>query len=129
MSASWALGGSSSINGTIFQRGNPSDYQRWAAEAGMEQSGYAHFMAVNREGVKAAIEGDAANAELPPKERNQMILKNLGANWSALDDAAKAKWKDEAPEKETTVKKKKKKKSAGGTPKGAKKEANWTSAC
>ena len=88
----------------------------------VKQTGYAHFMAVNREGVKAAIEGDAANAELPPKERNQMILKNLGANWSALDDAAKAKWKDEAPMVEKKAKKAKepkepkapKEKKAGG---------------
>ncbi len=34
------LGGSSSINGMIFQRGNPLDYERWAADPGMEMWGY-----------------------------------------------------------------------------------------
>jgi choline dehydrogenase len=38
------LGGSSSINGMIFQRGNPLDYQRWAADPGMEQWDYAHCL-------------------------------------------------------------------------------------
>jgi len=38
------LGGSSSINGMIFQRGNPLDYDRWAAEAGMESWSYAHCL-------------------------------------------------------------------------------------
>jgi choline dehydrogenase len=34
------LGGSSSINGMIFQRGNPLDYERWAAEPGMKDWDY-----------------------------------------------------------------------------------------
>jgi choline dehydrogenase len=38
------LGGSSSINGMIFQRGNPLDYQRWAAEPGMESWDYLHCL-------------------------------------------------------------------------------------
>jgi choline dehydrogenase len=38
------LGGSSSINGMIFQRGNPMDYQRWAADPGMEAWDYAHCL-------------------------------------------------------------------------------------
>ncbi|MDH3296044.1 MAG: GMC family oxidoreductase N-terminal domain-containing protein, partial [Acidimicrobiia bacterium] len=35
------LGGSSSINGMIFQRGNPMDYDKWSAQPGLEQWSYA----------------------------------------------------------------------------------------
>jgi choline dehydrogenase len=38
------LGGSSSINGMIFQRGNPLDYERWGADAGMGEWDYAHCL-------------------------------------------------------------------------------------
>ena len=38
------LGGSSSINGMIWQRGNPMDYQRWAKDHGMEKWDYAHCL-------------------------------------------------------------------------------------
>jgi choline dehydrogenase len=38
------LGGSSSINGMIFQRGNAMDYERWAGDAGMSQWDYAHCL-------------------------------------------------------------------------------------
>jgi choline dehydrogenase len=38
------LGGSSSINGMIFQRGNPLDLERWAADTGMGDWGYAHCL-------------------------------------------------------------------------------------
>ncbi len=38
------LGGSSSINGMIFQRGNPLDFERWAADPGMETWDYAHCL-------------------------------------------------------------------------------------
>ena len=38
------LGGSSSINGMIFQRGNPLDYERWAADEGMQRWDYAHCL-------------------------------------------------------------------------------------
>jgi choline dehydrogenase len=38
------LGGSSSINGMIFQRGNPMDYGRWAADPGMSAWDYAHCL-------------------------------------------------------------------------------------
>jgi choline dehydrogenase len=38
------LGGSSSINGMIFQRGNPLDYERWGADPGMSTWDYAHCL-------------------------------------------------------------------------------------
>jgi len=38
------LGGSSSINGMIHQRGNPMDYERWGADEGMDTWDYAHCL-------------------------------------------------------------------------------------
>ncbi len=38
------LGGSSSINGMIFQRGNPLDFERWGADPGLEYWDYAHCL-------------------------------------------------------------------------------------
>ncbi|UOQ91934.1 choline dehydrogenase [Halobacillus shinanisalinarum] len=38
------LGGSSSINGMIYQRGNPKDYERWGADEGMGTWGFAHCL-------------------------------------------------------------------------------------
>ena len=38
------LGGSSSINGMIFQRGNPLDYEKWGRTPGLENWDYAHCL-------------------------------------------------------------------------------------
>ncbi len=38
------FGGSSSINGMIFQRGNPLDYERWGADPGMADWDWAHCL-------------------------------------------------------------------------------------
>ena len=38
------LGGSSTINGMIFQRGNPLDYEKWAQDQGMKGWDYAHCL-------------------------------------------------------------------------------------
>ena len=38
------LGGSSSINGMIWQRGNPLDFERWSKDEGMANWDYAHCL-------------------------------------------------------------------------------------
>lgn len=38
------LGGSGSINGMIFQRGNPMDFERWGKEPGLENWDFAHCL-------------------------------------------------------------------------------------
>ncbi len=38
------LGGSSCINGMIYIRGNPMDYEKWAKEKGLEDWDYAHCL-------------------------------------------------------------------------------------
>ena len=38
------LGGSSSINAMVYQRGNPLDFDRWAADPGMGDWDYAHCL-------------------------------------------------------------------------------------
>ena len=38
------LGGSGSINGMIFQRGNPLDYEKWGRDSGMESWDFAHCL-------------------------------------------------------------------------------------
>ena len=54
------LGGSSSVNGMIFQRGNPLDYERWASDAGMEAWDHAHCLPYFKrmENCLAAAEDD-----------------------------------------------------------------------
>ena len=56
------LGGSSSINGMIFQRGNPLDYERWAADPGMEQWDYAHCLPYFKRMETCLAGADAAGA-------------------------------------------------------------------
>jgi len=53
------LGGSSSINGMIFQRGNPMDYDKWAAEPGMASWDYAHCLPYFKRMEDRLVGGDA----------------------------------------------------------------------
>jgi choline dehydrogenase len=54
------LGGSSSINGMVFQRGNPLDYERWSTDPGMQMWDYAHCLPYFKrmESCPAAVRDD-----------------------------------------------------------------------
>ncbi len=62
------LGGSSSINGMIFQRGNPLDYERWAADGGMERWDYAHCLPYFKR-MEQCLAGDDHSG--PPASRGR----------------------------------------------------------
>jgi choline dehydrogenase len=57
------LGGSSSINGMIFQRGNPMDYERWAADPGMESWDYLHCLPYFKRMETSLKEDGRSNAD------------------------------------------------------------------
>ncbi len=52
------LGGSGSVNGMIFQRGNPMDLERWAADPGMETRDYAHCLPYFKKMEHCVVGGD-----------------------------------------------------------------------
>jgi choline dehydrogenase len=60
------LGGSSSINGMIFQRGNPLDYERWASDQGMERWDYAHCLPYFKRMENCLAGGDAFRGDRGP---------------------------------------------------------------
>jgi len=60
------LGGSSSINGMIFQRGNPMDYDKWAAEPGMEHWAYEHCLPYFKRMENRLVGGDEWRGESGP---------------------------------------------------------------
>ncbi len=57
------LGGSSSINGMIFQRGNPMDYERWAGEPGMAQWDYLHCLPYFKRMERLLLEDGRSGAD------------------------------------------------------------------
>ena len=60
------LGGSSSINGMIFQRGNPMDYQRWAGDKGMKSWDYSHCLPYFKKMETCLAGGDEYRGEKGP---------------------------------------------------------------
>ena len=85
------LGGSSSINGMIFQRGNPLDYERWAADPGMADWDYAHCLPYFKrmENCLAAAEDDPFRGHTGPLvlERGPASNPLFGAFFAAVQQA------------------------------------------
>ncbi|MCG8424772.1 MAG: choline dehydrogenase [Proteobacteria bacterium] len=70
------LGGSSSINGMVFQRGNPMDYQRWAGDQGMDRWDYAHCLPYFKKMENCLAGGDEYRGDEGPLELERGPGKN-----------------------------------------------------
>ena len=62
------LGGSSSINGMIFQRGNPLDYERWGKDEGMKTWDYQHCLPYFKKMENCLAGGDEYRGDSGPLE-------------------------------------------------------------
>ena len=84
------LGGSSSINGQIFQRGNPLDYERWSKDQGMQNWDFAHCLPYFKkmESCLADPNGALRGADGPLKlERGQAKGPLFQAFFKAVQEA------------------------------------------
>jgi choline dehydrogenase len=86
------LGGSSSINGMIFQRGNPLDYERWAADRGMDAWDYAHCLPYFKKLEDCLAGGDEYRGDAGPLvlERGAATNPLFGAFFEAVEQAGYA---------------------------------------
>jgi choline dehydrogenase len=83
------LGGSSSINGMIFQRGNPMDFERWAADPGMDSWDYAHCLPYFKRMENCLAGGDEYRGDDGPLvlERGPAENPLFGAFFEAVQQA------------------------------------------
>jgi len=90
------LGGSSSINGMIFQRGNPMDYQRWAGDPGMADWDYAHCLPYFKKMETCLAGGDEFRGTAGPLllERGPATNPLFTAFFEAVQQAGYALTKD-----------------------------------
>jgi choline dehydrogenase len=82
------LGGSSSINGMIFQRGNPLDYARWAADPGMSGWDYAACLPYFKR-MEKCLAGDEYRGDSGPLvlERGPATSPLFAAFFAAVQEA------------------------------------------
>lgn len=90
------LGGSSSINGMIFQRGNPLDYERWGADPGMAGWNFAHCLPYFKRMENCLAGGDEFRGTTGPLvlERGPATNPLFGAFLSAAEQAGHARTDD-----------------------------------
>jgi choline dehydrogenase len=83
------LGGSSSINGMIFQRGNALDYERWAADSGMGEWDYEHCLPYFKRMENCLAGGDEYRGTDGPLflERGPVTNPLFGAFFGAVQEA------------------------------------------
>jgi choline dehydrogenase len=83
------LGGSSSINGMIFQRGNALDYERWAQDPGMSAWDYAHCLPYFKRMENCLAGGDEYRGTTGPLvlERGPATNPLFGAFFEAVQQA------------------------------------------
>ena len=83
------LGGSSSINGMIFQRGNPMDFQRWGRDPGMGQWDFRHCLPYFKKMENCLSGGDSYRGTAGPLtlERGPGTNPLFGAFFDAVQEA------------------------------------------
>jgi choline dehydrogenase len=86
------LGGSSSINGMIFQRGNALDYERWGADPGMGTWDYAHCLPYFKRMESCPTGADEWRGDAGPLklERGPVANPLFGAFFEAVQQAGHA---------------------------------------
>jgi choline dehydrogenase len=86
------LGGSSSINGMIFQRGNALDYERWGADPGMGTWDYAHCLPYFKRMESCPTGADEWRGDAGPLKLERGPVENplFGAFFEAVQQAGHA---------------------------------------